>query len=112
MKSNQKIKPPPQFSTVGIYLYKNNQFHYFIDGKVYTYSINKNNEWICKSIHSRSGGGDYIEQNEYGTRLFNVEDDILYLTCNNYIYGWNILTERSFRVYEFVRKEAKVIKTY
>jgi len=58
----------------------------------------KNNKWTCKKIYEIPEGIELISISKY---------DKLYLSSNDYIYEWDILTEKSIRIFE--NNENKVI---
>lgn len=112
MENNQEIKLPFH-KPCKIHFYKNNYFQFITDGLLWTYTIkNKNNEWTCESIYLIPGDQDNIEKGTFLTTFANVGNDgKIYLVCDNHFYGWNTLTERSFRIFDFIRrKKPKVIK--
>jgi hypothetical protein len=66
---------------------------------IWVYSTQtKNNKWICKRIYKIPKEFELISISKY---------DKLYLFSNNNIYEWNILNEKSIRIFgdEMYRRE-------
>jgi hypothetical protein len=72
--------------------------HYNI---IYIYSTQtKNNKWRCKRMYRLPKGFNLISMSKY---------DKLYLFSNNSIYEWNLITEKSIKVFA-INEEIKYDK--
>lgn len=62
----------------------------------------KNNKWTCKGIYKIPEDFELISLSKYDSKF--------YLFSNNNIYEWNILTEKSIKIFGNEKKEYEVIK--
>ena len=71
----------------------NDYFHKF----VWIYSTQtKNNKWNCKKMYKIS---DYKSNKTFEVICISKYDKV-YLLSNDYIYEWDILTEKSIRIFD------------
>jgi hypothetical protein len=85
-------------------LYSKGYVHYtFGDHKIiWIYSTQtKNNKWICKRFYEIPKDFELIS--------VSAKYDKVYLSSNDYIYEWDINTEKSIKIFGNNKKENKVI---
>src|ERR1043166_6140688 len=72
---------------------RNRKLHFdnFYRKIIWIYSTQKENEWICKGIHKIPNNFELISISKY--------DNKLYLYSNHYFYEWNMLTQKSIRIF-------------
>jgi hypothetical protein len=99
--NNKDKKITLRFNLEGEFILYSNLINYEFHKIIWIYSTQtKNNKWECKRFYMIPENYELISISKY---------DKVYLSSNDYIYEWNINTERSVIIFDNNKDKNKVI---